>query len=85
MKEEIEMYGRKFRLMWYFRNDHQELDVNRFKKKSKFNPKSDAAIEMYLNRLEEEIFSLDETISYSNLIKVARNVLYLLLNNPFII
>ena len=38
IKEEIEVYGRKLRLMWHFRNDHQEFDVNPFKKKSKFNP-----------------------------------------------
>ena len=46
IKEEIEVYGRKLRLMWYFRNDHREFDVNPFKKKFKFNPKGDAAIEM---------------------------------------
>ena len=49
--------------MWHFRNDHREFDVNPFKKKSKFNPKGDAPIEMYLSHLEEEILSLDEKIS----------------------
>ena len=39
IKEEIEVYGRKFSLMRHFRNDHQEFHVNLFKKKSKFNPK----------------------------------------------
>ena len=56
IKEEIEIYGRKLRLMWHFRNDHREFDVNPFKKKSKFNPKGDATIEMYLSRLEEEFY-----------------------------
>ena len=64
IKEEIEAYGRKFRLMWYFRNDEQELDVIRFKKKSKFNSKSDAAIETYLNSLEEDILSLEKKIIF---------------------
>ena len=79
------MYGRKLRLMSHFRNDHREFDVNPFKKKSKFNPKGDAAIEMYLNRLEEEILSLDEKISYSNLTKGERNTLYLLRDDLSII
>ena len=68
--------------MWHFRNDHREFDVNPFKKKSKFNPKWDAAVEMYLSRLEEEILSLDEKISYSNLTKGERNALYLLRDDP---
>ena len=85
MKEEIDVYGRKLRLMWYFRNDHRKFDVNPFKKKSKFNPKGDAAIEMFLSRLEEEILSLDEKISYSNLTKGERNALYLLRDDPSII
>ena len=72
------MYGRKLRLMWHFWNDLQEFDVNPFKKKSKFNPKGDSSIEMYLSRFKEEILSLDGKISYSNLIKWERNALYLL-------
>ena len=85
IKEEIEVYGRKLRLMWHFRNDHREFDVNPFKKKSKFNRKRDAALEMYLSRLEEEILSLDGEISYSNLTKGERNALYLLRDDPSII
>ena len=38
IKEEIEVYGRKLKLIWHFRNDHRNFDVNLFKKKSKFNP-----------------------------------------------
>ena len=85
IKEEIEVFGRKLRLMWHFRNDHREFDVNPFKKKSKFNPKGDAAIEMYLSRLEEEILSLDGKISYSNLTEGEINALYLLRDDPSII
>ena len=55
IKEEIEVYGRKLRLMQHFRYDYHEFNVNPFNKKSKFNPKGDAAIEMYLSRLEKEI------------------------------
>ena len=69
IKEEIEFYGRKLRLIWYFGNDHREFDVNLFKEKFKFNPKGDVVIEMCLSRLEEEMLSLDEKISYSNLAK----------------
>ena len=71
--------------MWYFRNDHREFDVNPFKKKSKFNPKGDAAIEMHLSRLEEEILSLDEKISHSNLTKGEGNALYLLRDDASVI
>ena len=55
--------------MWDFHNDHWDFDVNLFKKKSKFNTTGDAAIEMYVSRLEEEILSLDEKLSYSNVTK----------------
>ena len=85
IKEEVEVYGRKLRLMWNFRNDHRQFVVNPFRKKSKFNPKGGAVIEMYLSRLEEEILSLDEKISYSNLTKGERNALYLLCDDPSII
>ena len=71
--------------MWDFRNKHREFDANPFRKKSKFNPKGNAAIEMYLSRFEEEILSLDEKTSYSNLTKGERNALYLLRDDPSII
>ena len=67
IKEEIEVYGTKLRLMRRFRNDHREFDVNPFKKRSKFIPNWDSAIEMYMGCLEEEILSLDEKKSDSNL------------------
>ena len=58
------MYGRKLRLMWDFCNDHRKFDVNPVKKKSKSIPKRDAAIEMYLTPLEEEIFFLEAKMSF---------------------
>ena len=67
--EEIEVCGRKLRLMWHFWNGHQEFNINPFKKKSKFNPKGDAAREICLSCLEENILSLHEKISYSNPVK----------------
>ena len=70
--------------MRHFRNDQGEFYVNPFKKKSKFNPKGDAATETYVSHLEEETLSLDEKTSYSNLAKEERNVLYLLRHVPSI-
>ena len=65
IKEELETYGRKLRLMWHYRNQEREIIINPFKKKSKFNPKrKDAAIEIYFSRLEDEIFALDKKLSY---------------------
>ena len=56
--------------MWHFRNDERELSYDPLKKKSKFDPKiKDAAIELYLSRLEEKISSLDYKVEYSNLTK----------------
>ena len=71
--------------MWHFCNDDPEFEANLFRKKSNFNPRWDAAIEMYLSRLEEEIVSLDEKLSYSNLTKWERNALYSLHDDPSII
>ena len=34
IKEEIEVHGRKYRVMWHFRNDHREFDINLLKKKN---------------------------------------------------
>ena len=55
-------------------------------KKSKVNPKrKDTAIEIYLSRLEEEIFSLDKKLSYSNLTKEERQAIYSLRDDTSII
>ena len=55
IKEEIEVYGKKLKLMWHVQNDDGELDIKPLKKKSKFNPEGDAVIEIYLGRLEEDV------------------------------
>ena len=73
IKEELECFGRKLRLLWHFRNEYSITISNRFTKNSTFNPKGkDAAIEFYLSRLEEEIIATDTKLSYSNLTKEER-------------
>ena len=85
-EEELKTYGRKLRLMWHYRNEKQEITINPFEKKSKFNPKrKDAAIEIFLSRLEEEIFSLGKKLSYSNLTKEERQAIYSLRDDTSII
>ena len=86
IKEELETYGRKLRLMWYYRHQEREIIINPFKKKSKFNPKrKGAAIEIYLSRLEEEILVLDKKLSYSNVTKEERHTLYSLRDDTSIV
>ena len=36
IKEELETYGKRLRLMWHYRNEEREITINSFKKKSKF-------------------------------------------------
>ena len=43
--EDLENFGRRLRLKWYFRNEEEGFSTNPFKKKSTFNPKQDVAIE----------------------------------------
>ena len=64
IKEKLETYGRKLRLMWHYCNEEREIIISHFKKKSIFNPKQkEPAIEIYLGLLEEEIFSLEKKLS----------------------
>ena len=72
--------------MWYYSNEEREITINPLKQKSKLNTKrKDAAIEIYLNRLEEEIFSLDKKLSYSNLKKEERQTIHSLRDDTSII
>ena len=49
LREELENFGWKLSLKWFFRNNERQFSINPFKQKSKFNPrKTDAAIEFYL-------------------------------------
>ena len=76
LKEELENFGRKLRLKWHFRNEENQGSYNLFRPKSKFNPKGkDAAIELYLSRLEEDILALDTKLHFSNLTREEREAL----------
>ena len=86
IKEELETYGRKIRLIWHYRNEEREITINPFKQKSEFDLKrKDASIEIYLSRLEAEIFSLDKKLSYWNLTKEERKAGYSLRDDTSII
>ena len=78
-KEEV--FGRRLRLLWCFRNEDNNASYNPFRPKSTVNPRGkDVAIELYLSRLEEEILAIDTELSYSNLTTEERNALKCLRN-----
>ena len=87
LKQDLEKFGRKLRLKWHYHNDNRIFDRNPFKPKSKFNPpKSDAAIELYLSRLEEKLLNLGPIKhKYNNLTREERKALYDLRNDTSII
>ena len=48
------------RLKWHFRNENNDVHQDMFKPKSKFNScNKDAAIELYLSSLEEELMKIE--------------------------
>ena len=59
LKKELEEYGRKLRLMWYFRNDKQTFTADKFRPKSSFNQGIKTIIETYLSCLEEGLLDID--------------------------
>ena len=73
LKQDLESFGRRLRLRWFFRgnneNEQPETFSNVFRVPSSFTPKTkDAAIEVYLTRLEEELMSVQAAGSnFSNL------------------
>ena len=87
LREELEIFGRRLRLLWHFRDEEDNNTViNPFRPKSKFNPKGkDAAIEIYLSRLEEEILNIDTNLDYNNLTRDERNALKQLKNDHSIV
>ena len=87
IKQELETFGRKLRLAWHFRGEDRTFErSNPFKTKSKFNPRDkDAAIEIYLSRLEEEILNLNFKIKYHNITKEEREAIKSLKNDTSII
>ena len=84
---ELEAYGWILCLKWYFRNDENEFDQNKFKPKSTFNPRNkDAAIEIYLSSLEEKLMNIEIPQSkYNNLTREERSALYNLKNDKNIV
>ena len=59
IKIDLENFGRRLRLKWHFRESENFSDYPAFKPRSKFNPRNkDAAIELYLGRLEEELMNI---------------------------
>ena len=87
LKEDLEKFGRILRLKWHYRNDERTFDPNPFRPKSKFNPgKTDAAIELYLSYIEEELLSCREIKhTYYNLIREERQAMYNLKNDQPIV
>ena len=86
IKEELECFDRKMRILQHFRNEGSITISNPFKKKSTFKPKGkDPAIELYLSRLEQEIMVIDTKLSYSFLTKKERLALNSLRNDTSII
>ena len=85
LKQDLEAFGRKLRLKWHFRNEERTFR-NMFKPKSNFNPKDkDAAIEIYLSCLEEEILNIDTKRLKHNLTKEERQAIDSLRNDTSII
>ena len=88
LKQELEVFGRKLRLMWHFRNDERIFDCNtKLRPKSTFNPKNkDVIIETYLSSLEEKLLDIDITkYKFNNLSKVEKDALYYLKNDNTIV
>ena len=70
LKQDLEEYGRRLRLRWFFREEESDREIpGGFKVPSKFNPKNvDAAIEIYLSVLEEKLLAVKaEGSNFSNL------------------
>ena len=78
VKIDLENFGRRLRLKWYFKENEYFYEVPAFRPKSKFNPRNkDVAIEVFLSKLEDELMKISpEGCNYSNLTreeKVALN------------
>ena len=85
---ELEVYGRKLRLMWHFRNDEKRFSYEKFRPKSLFNPRNkDTVIKTYLSSLEERLLLAIDISSkrINNLTKEELNALCNLRDDPTII
>ena len=83
---ELEAFGRMLRLKWHFRNENKDIHRDMFKPKSKFNPRNkNAAIELYLNSLEEKLMNVEvPKDKFNNLTNGERKALYDLKNDKSI-
>ena len=62
---------------WHFRNEEFTIISNPFKKKYTFSLKGkDAAIELYVSKLEEDIMATDTKLSHSSFTNEDRVTLY---------
>ena len=87
LKIELEAFGRMLQLKWFCRNDEKEFNTDKFKPKSTFNQTNkDAAIEIYLSSLEENLMSIEiPKDKYKNLTREERGALSDLKNaKPFL-
>ena len=73
LKEDLEVFKRRIRLKWHFKDNEdirdKDKDINKFKIKSNWQPpKSDPLLENYLSLLEKEVMSVSpEGKNFSNL------------------
>ena len=86
LKQDLENFGRKLRLAWHFRKDGNTFTPDPFRRKKNYNPpKNDAAIELYLSRLEEEILDINTRLKFHNISKEERQAISSLKNDTSII
>ena len=68
VKIDLENFGRRLRLKWYFKENEDFSEVPAFRPKSKFNPRNKyVAIAVFLSKLEDELMKISpEGCNYSN-------------------
>ena len=87
LKRELEEYGRKFCLMWHFRNDEEFFSTDKFRPKSSLNLRNkDAIIKTYLSFLEERLLDIEiPSQRYKDLFKEEHDALYSLRTDSSVI
>ena len=87
LKEDIDNFSRRMRLKWHFKDQPNNENVNKFKPKSKFNPKyENQLLETYLKVAENSIMEITEDGKvFSNLSKEEKQALNDLKNDKTIV
>ena len=69
IKIDLENFGRRLRLKWWFKDEEDFSEILVFRPRSKFNPRhKDVAIGVYLSKIEDEIMKLSAVgKNFSNL------------------